>query len=111
MERLLSSNMRAIMHASAGSLGIVKSPPRRQIPAGAAWTRGSQVKRPKDDGPPTVFVIDDDREIRESIQGLLKSVGLRTELFGSVQEFLDGGSRDVPGCLVLDIRLPGRSGL
>jgi FixJ family two-component response regulator len=67
------------------------------------------MKRPK--GQPTVFVIDDDRDIRESIEGLLRSVGLRTELFVSVQEFLERGSRDVHGCLVLDVRLPGRSGL
>jgi FixJ family two-component response regulator len=69
------------------------------------------MKKPMDDGQPTVFVIDDDREIRESIEGLLRSVGLRTELFVSVQEFLERGSRDVHGCLVLDVRLPGRSGL
>ena len=59
----------------------------------------------------TVFVIDDDREVRESIEGLLRSVALRTELFVSVQEFLDRESRDLHGCLVLDVRLPGRSGL
>ena len=60
---------------------------------------------------PIVVVIDDDQEIREALQGLLRSVGLRVELFGSVQEFLDSGHADVPGCLVLDVRLPGRSGL
>ena len=60
---------------------------------------------------PIVVVIDDDQEIREALQGLLRSVGLRVELFGSVQEFLDSAHADVPGCLVLDVRLPGRSGL
>jgi FixJ family two-component response regulator len=60
---------------------------------------------------PTVVVIDDDEEIREGLQGLLGSVGLRAELFGSVQEFLESGRPDRPGCLVLDVRLPGRSGL
>lgn len=69
------------------------------------------MKTPKDAGQPTVFIIDDDREIRESIDGLLRSVGLRTELFVSVQEFLERGLDDVHGCLVLDVRLPGRSGL
>jgi len=57
------------------------------------------------------MVIDDDRDIREALQGLLRSVGLRVELFASVQEFLDSGQLSRPGCLVLDVRLPGRSGL
>ena len=60
---------------------------------------------------PTVVVIDDDEEIREGLQGLLVSVGLRVELFASVQEFLGSSRPDRPGCLVLDVRLPGRSGL
>jgi FixJ family two-component response regulator len=60
---------------------------------------------------PTVVVIDDDEEIREGLQGLLGSVGLGVELFGSVQEFLGSGRPVRPGCLVLDVRLPGRSGL
>src|SRR5258707_12898576 len=60
---------------------------------------------------PTVVVIDDDEEIREGLQGLLGSVGLRVELFDSVQEFLESARPDRPGCLVLDVRLPGRSGL
>jgi FixJ family two-component response regulator len=62
-------------------------------------------------GDPTVFVIDDDEDVRASIQGLLKSVGLRSETFGTVQEFL-GAERPVgPNCLVLDVSLPGVSGL
>jgi FixJ family two-component response regulator len=60
---------------------------------------------------PTVVVIDDDEETREGLQGLLGSVGLRVELFASVQEFLGSARPDRPGCLVLDVRLPGRSGL
>jgi len=60
---------------------------------------------------PTVFVIDDDADVRVSIQGLLKSVGLRCETFGSPQQFLRGRLSDVAGCLVLDVRLPGVSGL
>lgn len=59
----------------------------------------------------TVAVIDDDPDIREALRGLLRSVGLRVELFGSVQEFLAAARLDRPGCLVLDVRLPGRSGL
>jgi FixJ family two-component response regulator len=65
----------------------------------------------RNDAHPTVIVIDDDQDIRDALEGLLKSVGLRTKLFASVQEFLD---TDLPSglrCLVLDIRLPGRSGL
>jgi len=59
----------------------------------------------------TVAVIDDDPDIREALRGLLRSVGLGVELFGSVQEFLAAARLDRPGCLVLDVRLPGRSGL
>jgi FixJ family two-component response regulator len=58
-----------------------------------------------------VFVIDDDAAVRESIQGLLKSVGLRSSSFGTAQEFLTSERWEGPSCLVLDIRLPGISGL
>jgi FixJ family two-component response regulator len=60
---------------------------------------------------PTVIVIDDDPGIRESIGGLLRSVGLQAKLFASVDEFLKAGRPTGPACLVLDVRLPGRSGL
>src|SRR6202047_1693648 len=60
---------------------------------------------------PTVFVIDDDAAIRASIQGLLKSVSLRSESFGSAQDFLRSKRPDGPSCLVLDVRLPGINGL
>jgi len=59
----------------------------------------------------TVFVIDDDAAVRASIQGLLKSVGLRCETFATAQEFLRSKQRNRPSCLVLDVRLPGVSGL
>src|SRR6202140_4942483 len=59
----------------------------------------------------TVFVIDDDDLVRASIQGLLKSVGLRSETFGAAQEFLCSKRPDGPSCLVLDVRLPGVNGL
>jgi FixJ family two-component response regulator len=62
-------------------------------------------------GPPTVFVVDDDAAVRASIQGLLKSVGLRSEAFGTAQDFLRNKRPDGPGCLVLDVRLPGVNGL
>jgi FixJ family two-component response regulator len=60
---------------------------------------------------PTVFVVDDDDLVRASIQGMLKSVGLRSETFGSAQEFLKNKRPDGPSCLVLDVRLPGIDGL
>jgi FixJ family two-component response regulator len=69
------------------------------------------LKASRNEAQPTVIVIDDDRDIREALEGLLRSVGLRVELFASVQEFLDHGRPSGPGCLVLDVRLPGRSGL
>ena len=62
-------------------------------------------------GAPTVFVIDDDAHVRTAIQGLLKSVGLRSESFGKPQDFLRSGRPDGPSCLVLDVRLPGINGL
>jgi FixJ family two-component response regulator len=62
-------------------------------------------------GAPTVFVIDDDDLVRTAIQGMLKSVGLRAETFGTPQEFLRNKRPDGPSCLVLDVRLPGVSGL
>jgi FixJ family two-component response regulator len=60
---------------------------------------------------PTVFVVDDDDLVRASIQGMLKSVGLRSETFGTAQEFLRSKRTDGPSCLILDVRLPGISGL
>jgi FixJ family two-component response regulator len=60
---------------------------------------------------PTVFVVDDDDLVRASIQGMLKSVGLRSETFGTPQDFLLSKRSDGPSCLVLDIRLPGVNGL
>jgi FixJ family two-component response regulator len=60
---------------------------------------------------PTVFVIDDDDLVRAAIQGMLKSVGLRSETFGAAQEFLRSKRPDGPSCLVLDVRLPGVNGL
>jgi len=59
----------------------------------------------------TVFVIDDDPLVRAAIQGMLKSVGLRSETFGTPQEFLRSKRPDGPSCLILDVRLPGVSGL
>jgi FixJ family two-component response regulator len=60
---------------------------------------------------PVVLVVDDDPSVRRAIQRLVESVGLQVKLFGSAQEFLHSEGPDAPGCLVLDIRLPGISGL
>ena len=58
-----------------------------------------------------VFVIDDDPSMRAALEDLISSVGLQARLFASPQEFLQGPRSDAPGCLVLDVRLPGMSGL
>jgi FixJ family two-component response regulator len=60
---------------------------------------------------PIVFVVDDDPSVRRAIQRLIGSVGLQVELFGSAQELLGAKVSNVPSCLVLDVRLPGISGL
>jgi FixJ family two-component response regulator len=60
---------------------------------------------------PTVFIVDDDADVRESLQELLESVGLHSQSFGTAQEFLAVGHGDGPSCLILDVRLPGISGL
>jgi FixJ family two-component response regulator len=61
--------------------------------------------------PSIVFVVDDDASIRDALKSLIRSVGLRVEAFGSPREFLQGNRPDAPSCLVLDVRLPGKSGL
>src|SRR6266852_8180742 len=60
---------------------------------------------------PVVMVIDDDPSVRESLAHLVRSMGLNVETFASAQEFLTRGRPDGPGCLVLDVTLPGLSGL
>jgi FixJ family two-component response regulator len=59
----------------------------------------------------SVIVIDDDRDVREALQGLFRSVGLTVELFASVQDYRRSPRSDSAGCMVLDVRLPGQSGL
>jgi len=60
---------------------------------------------------PIVFVVDDDPSLRNALTNLFRSVGLRAEVFGSAPELLQSKLPDVPSCLILDIRLPGQSGL
>jgi FixJ family two-component response regulator len=63
------------------------------------------------DANPTVFVIDDDPHLRASVGRLLRSLGLDAQLFASISDFLKSDPPDGPTCLVLDVRLPGESGL
>ena len=63
------------------------------------------------EGTAIVFVVDDDESVRKAMESLLRSVGLRVETFPSAHAFLEARRADLPGCLVLDVRLPGLSGL
>ena len=63
------------------------------------------------EGDAVAFVVDDDASVRESLENLLHSAGLEVQTFGSAQEFLASNRPDAPACLVLDVRLPGASGL
>src|SRR5215470_6189559 len=96
------------MSSPAHSIGRVDCPLR---PAQA--TPGPEVSVPErgraDQG--IVYVVDDEPSIRNSTKELVESVGLRVQTFATAQEFLSSERPDVPGCLVLDVRLPGLSGL
>ena len=61
--------------------------------------------------PRTVCIIEDDDSVRRALGRLMRSVGLDVETFGSAEEFLHGGERPAPACLILDLHLPGLSGL
>lgn len=63
------------------------------------------------EGKPVVFIIDDDASVREGLVDLFQSIGMAALSFGSTQEFLAASRPDSPGCIVLDVRLPGQSGL
>jgi FixJ family two-component response regulator len=65
----------------------------------------------RSEAQPVVFVVDDDAALREALGGLFRSMGLHAEMFGSAAEFLRSKLPDAPSCLVLDVRLPGVSGL
>lgn len=83
----------------------------RQAPATLQRARARGMVSRAAEAHPVVYVIDDDPSIREALAGLLRSVGLDVKLFGSTQEFLECRRPDAPGCLVLDVRLPGAGGL
>jgi FixJ family two-component response regulator len=74
-------------------------------------TRSKSPHDPARNSTPTVFVVDDDAAIRETLSSLFRSVDLRVVVFGSAHEFLRSNIPDAASCLVLDVRLPGVSGL
>src|SRR6516225_4178337 len=102
---------------SGGQEFISVSP--RTLVSPCSWPSGSATasfgsprqEHPIDQAPATVIVIDDDLGVREALGNLLRSVGLQTNSYGSVAEFLKAGRLDGPTCLILDVRLPGQSGL
>jgi FixJ family two-component response regulator len=64
-----------------------------------------------DDASPVVYVVDDDAAVRKALDSLIRSVGFSVQSFASAQEFMKRKPINAPGCLVLDVRLPGLSGL
>src|SRR5262245_55640611 len=91
-------------------VGCGRRPMCRRAPSCSSRCRGGARENPMD-AEARVFVVDDDAVMRESLENLLRSVGLRVVAFASAQEFLRSPRPEVPGCLVLDVRLPGLSGL
>jgi FixJ family two-component response regulator len=88
------------------SMSITPNPQSsREAPAAPAGPQGEPLERP------IVFVIDDDDSVRRSLERLLRSVDLDVETFASAQDFLRKPMPDRPACVVLDLRLPGPSGL
>jgi CheY-like chemotaxis protein len=77
-------------------------------PGGGIMTSSASVPQEEQ---PVVFIIDDDLSVRQALEALMRSVDLKAECFLSAQEFLERAHRDSPGCIVLDIRMPGMSGL
>jgi FixJ family two-component response regulator len=88
---------------------------RVRLSHSAVWdcmvTQRSSAKSVESTGQPTVFVVDDDASMRQALARLFQSVQLRVEVFASPQEFLQSDRPNASGCLVLDVRLPGLSGL
>jgi len=81
------------------------------VSSGIRRAHASRTSSQATDLQPVVYVVDDDPSIREALAGLLRSVGLEVRAFSSTQEFLENPRPDAPGCLVLDVRLPGAGGL
>ena len=60
---------------------------------------------------PLIYIVDDDKSVRKSLKRLMKSAGLKAKTLASAEDFLNSGYQDNPGCLILDVRMPGLSGL
>jgi two-component system response regulator FixJ len=88
-----------------------RSPLLLHTAGSAGVSRDFAVRSSPNNSRATIFIVDDDTAVRDSLKMLLRSVGQAVETFGSGQEFIDAYSEDRPGCLVLDIRMPGMSGL
>ena len=73
--------------------------------------RAKPPREPASPGEPLVFIVEDDESMRRALSNLFQSVGLGVEMFGSASEMLQAKLPDVASCLVLDVRLPGLSGL
>jgi len=94
--------MKAVEKATAGDM----------VPAAAlSQAKMPSIEKKLSENESLVFIIDDDPGVRESLRSLLRSVGLSVDAFSSAAEFLAGRIPDVPSCLILDVRLPGMSGL
>jgi FixJ family two-component response regulator len=93
--------------AASRSLGYLCAEEEREAKNGTARAGRPEMTEAK----PTVVIVDDDPAIRESLRSLVRSVGLEVEVLASVPEFLKAGRPDGTTCLVLDVRLPGKSGL
>src|SRR5262245_14267826 len=96
-------------HVRAGAATLPDG--RSRSPGDCHVAPGDAGTRPRSEQPSIVYVIDDDESVREAVTDLLNSVGHKVESFGSAQEFLASKRTDAPGCIVLDVRLPGPSGI
>ena len=85
--------------------------PERFFPALCLWSGRGRMTKEAPELQPVVLVIDDDPSLRNALASLFRSVGLRAEVFGSAPEFLQSKLPEAPSCMVLDVRLPGQSGL
>src|SRR5262249_42404721 len=93
------------------SVGDARKSARKCLPVLATLQRRSVLMAKESEMPPVVFVVDDDPSVRESLTELFTSVGLEVAAFGSPAQFLRDWTGESRGCLVLDVRLPGASGL
>ena len=101
---------RTIIESHGGRLWATSNSPQGAVFQFTLPT-GSGESTVNDDAAAIVFVIDDDESMREALKSLIRSVGLSVETFASAQEFLQSTRPDVPACLILDVRMPGLSGL